>query len=115
MNPTLHECGRIVTGTQLVNENDLNDLCLAFMMRSKRNMSKEHTIICIWAWHPVTALQIAHRRKGGHDRVGDDLRTAAATSESVGWQNVARFRLYRLRFLQENMRFAAFFKIYQII
>ena len=29
-------------------------------------------------------------------------------------QNVARFRLYRLRFLQENMRFTAFFKIYQI-
>ena len=39
----------------------------------------------------------------------------AATSVSVGWQNVARFRLYRLRFLQENMRFAAFFKIYQIL
>ena len=30
-------------------------------------------------------------------------------------QNVARFRLYRLRFLQQNMRFAAFFKIYQIL
>ena len=30
-------------------------------------------------------------------------------------QNVARFRLYRLRFLQVNMRFAAFFKIYQIM
>ena len=30
-------------------------------------------------------------------------------------QNVARFRLYRLRFLQENMHFAAFFKIYQIL
>ena len=30
-------------------------------------------------------------------------------------QNVARFWLYRHRFLQENMRFAAFFKIYQII
>ena len=30
-------------------------------------------------------------------------------------QNVARFRLYRLRFLQENTRFAAFFKIYQIL
>ena len=30
-------------------------------------------------------------------------------------QNVVRFRLYRLRFLQENMRFAAFFKIYQIL
>ena len=30
-------------------------------------------------------------------------------------QNVVRFRLYRHRFLQENMRFAAFFIIYQII
>ena len=30
-------------------------------------------------------------------------------------QNVARFRLSRLRFLQENMRVAAFFKIYQIL
>ena len=30
-------------------------------------------------------------------------------------QNVGRFRLYRLRFLKENMRFAAFFKIYQIL
>ena len=30
-------------------------------------------------------------------------------------QDVARFRLYRHRFLQENTRFAAFFKIYQII
>ena len=30
-------------------------------------------------------------------------------------QNVGRFRLYRHRFLQVNMRFAAFFKIYQIL
>ena len=55
----------------------------------------------------------------------DAARSAAQTSESVGdvrerrlakfRQNVARFRLYRLRFLQENMRFAAFFKIYQIL
>ena len=30
-------------------------------------------------------------------------------------QNVARFRLYRHRFLQENTRFAAFFKVYQIL
>ena len=29
-------------------------------------------------------------------------------------QNVARFRLYRHRFLQVNMRLSAFFKIYQI-
>ena len=30
-------------------------------------------------------------------------------------QNVDRFRLYRLRFLQVNMRLTAFFKIYQIL
>ena len=30
-------------------------------------------------------------------------------------QNVARFRLYRHRVLQENTRFTAFFKIFQII
>ena len=30
-------------------------------------------------------------------------------------QNFIRFRLYRHRFFQENTRFAAFFKIYQII
>ena len=30
-------------------------------------------------------------------------------------RNFARFRLYRRRSLQENMRFAAFFKIYQIL
>ena len=30
-------------------------------------------------------------------------------------QIVARFRLYRLRFLQENMRFSAFFKIYTFL
>ena len=30
-------------------------------------------------------------------------------------QNVARFRLYRHRFLQVNTRFSGFFKIYQII
>ena len=31
------------------------------------------------------------------------------------WQNFARFRLYRRRSLQANMRFAAFFKINQIV
>ena len=58
-------------------------------------------------------------RRGGvlRDRAG----AGGPASESVRErrlakfrQNVARFRLYRLRFLQENMRFAAFFKIYQI-
>jgi len=58
------------------------------------------------------------RRTVGSKRRAD-VATMAATSESAGWQNfrqnVACFRLYRLRFLQENMRFAAFFKIYQIL
>ena len=42
---------------------------------------------------------------------------AAGQRASVGKfsANVARFQLYRHRFLQENMRFAAFFKIYQIL
>ena len=44
-------------------------------------------------------------------------RTAETSERRLAkfWQNVARFQLYRLRFLQENMRFAAFFKIYQIL
>ena len=45
---------------------------------------------------------------------GDAVR-AREQGEHAFRQNVACFRLYRLRFLQENMRFAAFFKIYQII
>ena len=45
------------------------------------------------------------------------LRSVAplAPSRAPFRQNAARFRLYRHRFLQENMRFAAFFKIYQIL
>ena len=43
-------------------------------------------------------------------------RAAAADVRSAKFrQNVARFQLYRHQFLQENMRFAAFFKIYPII
>ena len=45
-------------------------------------------------------------------RLGGDVRERRLAKFR---QNVARFRLYRLRFLQENMRFAAFFKIYQIL
>ena len=65
---------------------------------------------------PGTNPDILRRRKieegrggGGLGRHGRERRLAKFR------QNVARFRLYRLRFLQENMRFAAFFKIYQIL
>ena len=51
------------------------------------------------------------RRAGSGVRCGDVRERRLAKFR----QNVARFRLYRLRFLQENMRFAAFFKIYQIL
>ena len=54
--------------------------------------------------------------------IGRRTRRAASASRDVRErrlakfrQNVARFRLYRLRFLQENTRSAAFFKIYQNI
>ena len=44
---------------------------------------------------------------------------ATATSESVGWQNFGKmllvFGCIGSDFLQENMRFAAFFKSYQIL
>ena len=54
------------------------------------------------------------RRTSG--RTADDQPTDVRERRLAKFrQNVARFRLYRLRFLQENMRFAAFFKIYQIL
>ena len=43
------------------------------------------------------------------------LREGGADRSAKFRQNVARFRLNRHRFLQENMRLTAFFKIYQII
>ena len=52
------------------------------------------------------------RRSGQHFSRDGDVRERRLAKFR---QNVARFRLYRLRFLQVNMRFAAFFKIYQII
>ena len=51
--------------------------------------------------------------KIGADTAGNERHFAEILAKFR--QNVARFRLYRHRFLQENMRFAAFFKIYQII
>ena len=75
----------------------------------------------------------SRRGRGGRD---DDLPAPRGRGRVLGWlrgarvgpggsegarrlakfrQNVARFRLYRHRFLQENTRFAAFFKIYKII
>ena len=51
------------------------------------------------------------------DAAGDDApgdRAVANFWQNFG-QNFARFRLHRRRSLQANTRFAAFFKIYQII
>ena len=49
------------------------------------------------------------------DAVGKRRQTIPDGRSAKFRKNVARFRLYRLRFLQLNTRFAAFFKIYQII
>ena len=46
---------------------------------------------------------------------GASLDQLVAISFANLGKNVARFRLYRHRSLQVNTRFAAFFKIYQII
>ena len=69
-----------------------------------------------------------NRQLGGLGRRLPAIMTSALASSKVRWsavrpsaflanfrQNVARFRLYRHQFLQENTRFAAFFKIYKII
>ena len=62
----------------------------------------------------------ALRRAGVNDAVARDVdaRGRELWTRRVFanvWQIFARFRLYRRRSLQENTRFAAFFKIYQII
>ena len=68
----------------------------------------------------VLPAQDVDRSRGAPRRplhVGVDRRTGRRhDGRSAKFrQNVARFWLYRHRFLQENTRFAAFFKIYQII
>ena len=61
-------------------------------------------------------------RRRGEARLGGRDRALGAVGLSGSCQflakirqDVARFRLYRHRFLQLNMRFAAFFKVYQIL
>ena len=77
--------------------------------------------------HILLILLAAPRGPGGARRgvagAGPGPRRGPVTADPWGGcqflakfqQNVARFRLYRHQFLQVNMRFAAFFKIYQII
>ena len=60
--------------------------------------------------------RIAGHQGGGLKGPGPLRSQSASVGDLVKFrQNVARFRLYRHRFLQVNMRFAAFFKIYQIL
>ena len=59
---------------------------------------------------PATAAARADPRDFAARTAEDDPRNFAKFR-----QNVVRIRLYRHRFLQENMRFAAFFEIYQIM
>ena len=61
---------------------------------------------------PLAGPEVRGRLAGARQRSASDVRERRLAKFR---QNVARFRLYRLRFLQENMRFAAFFKIYQIL
>ena len=68
---------------------------------------------------PLCAMQksppIPSERQRRHARApGKGSSTSRHEMLSKFRQTVARFRLYRHRSIQENMRFAAFFKIYQI-
>ena len=54
------------------------------------------------------------RRRGGRRKINFENVQNVAKFQKLQL-NVARFRLYRHRFLRVNTRFAAFFKIYQII
>ena len=60
------------------------------------------------SWRLVDAHALAGRRN-------QDYPSGSCQFLARFRQNVARFRLYRHRFVQVNMRFAAYFKIYQII
>jgi len=66
---------------------------------------------------PLSAAMGATLSKHGPHRGARCCTFSSATRRPIGKisANVARFRLYRHRFLQVNTRFAAFFKIYQII
>ena len=57
-------------------------------------------------------LPLDDDRRMWSESVGGDVRERPSAKFR---QNVARFRLYRLRFLQQNMRLTAFFNIYQIL
>ena len=61
---------------------------------------------------PEEGRQEQRRHRPRRVRHGGDVRERRLAKFR---QNVARFRLYRLRFLQQNMRSTAVFKIYQIL
>ena len=93
------------------------------MCRSRRELSTKYLLANFgfdtaenepWKVCPIERANRGHR-EGGLEllEVREALRRPRRLAKFR--QNVARFRLYRLRFLQENMRFAAFFKIYQIL
>ena len=65
---------------------------------------------------PAAALAPARQsRRAPSPQLRRRARRGSRASVDKIWANVARFRLYRHRFLQVSTRFAAFFKIYQII
>ena len=64
---------------------------------------------------PASGAALAVTRWGQRFQAVPSGAGSTLSPSAIPLQNVARFRLYRHRFLQENTRFAAFFKIYQIL
>ena len=98
-------------------------LCITSKARHYHNVGKHQVPAdnATSVWRPVLQKFVHESERWGWtpdagyrpDRLaGGDVRERRLAKFR---QNVARFRLYRLRFLQQNMRFAAFFKIYQIL
>ena len=81
---------------------------------NERNVVANLPKICNYPTGPPGAL--ADRGGGGRARTHLSLTEDQKDQFLAKFrQNVARFRLYRHRFLQANTRFAAFFRVNQII
>ena len=108
--------------SQLENLVDFEKCCKTHILLQKSEpiQPKTSNILPKFCQKLATTLRIRARRAGARRAerggAGPQLRGGDVRERRLAKfrQNVARLRLYRLRSLQENMRFAAFFKIYQI-
>ena len=88
--------------------------CAAPTAEEQRGRAEHRGFVCSPRADPALWSQLGISHVADRD-TALVLEQHRADAGRAARQNVARFRLYRRRSLQVNMRFAAFFKIYQII